>query len=96
MKINNHDALCIDWYRRLISDGTAEDGQRIAVQMYEEVKRLENLLKNKLEELESRCKGDEKETYTTGYHNGHRIGQIELIKQALNIADGCAESEATK
>lgn len=31
--ITNHDARCLDWYRRLIKDGLAEDGQRIAVEM---------------------------------------------------------------
>ena len=36
MELNNHDAHCIDWYRRLVADGTAEDGQRIAVALYDE------------------------------------------------------------
>lgn len=40
LKLNNHDAYCVEWYRRLIADGTAEDGQRIAVQMHDEAMRL--------------------------------------------------------
>lgn len=44
MKINNHDARCIDWYRRLIADGTAEDGQRIAVEMHDKLKAAEEAI----------------------------------------------------
>lgn len=45
-------------------------------------------LENMLNELESECTGDEKETYTTGYRNGHRNGQIELLKYILNVPCG--------
>lgn len=41
MKINNHDAYCIEWYRSLIPDGLAEDGQRIAVEMHDQLRELE-------------------------------------------------------
>jgi hypothetical protein len=44
MKINNHDARCIDWYRRLTADGTAEDGQRIAVDMHDQLAEVEREL----------------------------------------------------
>jgi len=37
--------------------------------------------------------GDTTETYTTGYRNGHRNGQIELLQQILNICDGVSEPE---
>lgn len=35
-KLNNHDEWCIDWYQTLLKDGTAEDGQRIAVLLYDQ------------------------------------------------------------
>lgn len=40
IKLTNHDARCLNWYRRLVADGTAEDGQRIAVMLEDECKRL--------------------------------------------------------
>lgn len=37
--------------------------------------------------------GDATETYTTGYRNGHLNGQIELLQQLLNIADGVQDTD---
>ena len=38
--------------------------------------------------------GDEVETYTTGYRNGHTNGQIELSERILNIDTGlCSEDK---
>lgn len=52
---------------------------------------LKKALENRLNELESvQCK-DETETYTTGYRNGHRNGQIELIRYVLCMPDGVKE-----
>lgn len=36
--------------------------------------------------------GDEAETYTTGYRNGHRNGQAELIAYLLQIDTGTREA----
>jgi len=36
--------------------------------------------------------GDEAETYTTGYRNGHRNGQAELIAYLLQIDTGTSEA----
>ena len=44
---------------------------------------LEEALEARLIELKASCNGDSAETYTTGYRNGHRNGQIELIEWAL-------------
>lgn len=52
MKINNHDAYCIEWYRRLIADGTAEDGQRIAVDMHDQLRELEQQIESEKHERE--------------------------------------------
>lgn len=52
-------------------------------------------LREKYEELiDIRNKGgDATETYTTGYRNGHLNGQIELLQQLLNIADGTQDRD---
>lgn len=48
-----------------------------------EIATLEEALEARLIELEASCNGDSAETYTTGYRNGHRNGQIELIEWVL-------------
>ena len=48
-------------------------------------------LKTILSELESKCFGDGVENYTTGYRNGHRNGQIELLRHILQMPDGASE-----
>lgn len=53
MKINNHDAYCVEWYRRLIADGTAEDGQRIAVDMHDQLRELEQQIESEKHEREN-------------------------------------------
>ena len=51
-------------------------------------------LLSKLEKLQNSV-ADDVETYTTGYRNGHRNGQAELIRYILGIGDGSvSESEA--
>ena len=45
-------------------------------------------LREMLSNLESKCCGDGAETYTTGYRNGHRNGQIELLRYILQVPDG--------
>lgn len=47
-----------------------------------------------LSNLERMCRGgDEGETYTTGYRNGHHNGQIELLRYILQVPDGTSEDE---
>lgn len=48
-------------------------------------------LRTMLSDLESKCCGDGAETYTTGYRNGHRNGQIELLRYILQVPDGTSE-----
>ena len=44
--------------------------------------------------LERMCRGgDEGETYTTGYRNGHHNGQVELLRYILQVPDGTSEDE---
>ena len=51
-------------------------------------------LLSKLEKLQNSA-GDAAETYTTGYRNGHRNGQAELIRYIFGIGDGSvSEAEA--
>lgn len=50
-------------------------------------------LREMLSNLESKCCGDGAETYTTGYRNGHRNGQIELLRYILQVPDGTSEEE---
>ena len=50
-------------------------------------------LREMLFNLESKCCGDGAETYTTGYRNGHRNGQIELLRYILQVPDGTSEEE---
>lgn len=48
-------------------------------------------LKAMLSALESKCFGDGVENYTTGYRNGHRNGQIELLRYILRVPEGTSE-----
>ena len=49
-------------------------------------------LREMLSNLERMCRGgDEGETYTTGYRNGHHNGQIELLRYILQVPDGTSE-----
>ena len=48
-------------------------------------------LRAMLSNLENKCCGDGTETYTTGYRNGHRNGQIELLRYILQVPDGTSE-----
>lgn len=50
-------------------------------------------LREMLSNLESKCCGDGAETYTTGYRNGHRNGQIELLRYIFQVPDGTSEEE---
>lgn len=51
-------------------------------------------LREMLSNLEKMCRGgDEGETYTTGYRNGHHNGQIELLRYILQVPDGTSEDE---
>ena len=51
-------------------------------------------LREMLSNLERMCRGgDEGETYTTGYRNGHHNGQIELLRYILQVPDGTSEGE---
>jgi len=50
-------------------------------------------LREMLSNLESKCCGDGAETYTTGYRNGHRNGQIELLRYILQVPDGTSVAE---
>ena len=50
-------------------------------------------LRAMLSNLENKCCGDGTETYTTGYRNGHRNGQIELLRYILQVPDGTSEDE---
>ena len=50
-------------------------------------------IREMLSNLESKCCGDGAETYTTGYRNGHRNGQIELLRYILQVPDGTSEDE---
>lgn len=51
-------------------------------------------LLSKLEKLQNSA-AEDVETYTTGYRNGHRNGQAELIRYIFGIGDGSAlEAEA--
>ena len=49
-------------------------------------------LRDMLSSLERKCcGGDEGETYTTGYRNGHYNGQVELLRHILQVPDGTSE-----
>ena len=49
-------------------------------------------LREMLSNLEMMCRGgDEGETYTTGYCNGHHNGQVELLRYILQIPDGTSD-----
>lgn len=49
-------------------------------------------LRQQFTTLSSVCYGDDTETYTTGYRNGHRNGRIELLQYILGISDGACEA----
>jgi len=49
-------------------------------------------LMEKYRELTESEGADEAETYTTGYRNGHRNGQTELLAYLLQIDTGCREA----
>jgi hypothetical protein len=54
-------------------------------------------LREMLSDLERMCRGgDEGETYTTGYRNGHHNGQIELLRYILQVPDGTSEDGANE
>lgn len=53
-------------------------------------------LQQMLSVLASTSYGDEKETYTTGYRNGHRNGQIEILRHLLGVYEGCSIAKETK
>lgn len=49
-------------------------------------------LRQQFTTLSSVCYGDDTETYTTGYRNGHRNGRVELLQYILGISDGVREA----
>ena len=49
-------------------------------------------LRQQFTTLSSVCDGDDTETYTTGYRNGHRNGRVELLQYILGIPDGAREA----
>ena len=48
-------------------------------------------LQQMLSVLDSTHYGDDAETYTTGYRNGHRNGRIEILRHVLGIHEGTSE-----
>ena len=52
-------------------------------------------LRQQFTNLSSVCYGDDTETYTTGYRNGHRNGRVELLQYILGISDGAREAAET-
>lgn len=51
-------------------------------------------LSGELASLVDMAFGDGKETYTTGYRNGHKNGVIETLRRVLGIPDGtCQDAE---
>lgn len=52
---------------------------------------LKKTLEDRLKELRAVCGADSAETYTTGYRNGHRNGQIELIEWILEKPSGAVQ-----
>ena len=48
-------------------------------------------LQQMLSVLDSTRYGDDAETYTTGYRNGHRNGRIEILRHVLGIHEGTSE-----
>lgn len=48
-------------------------------------------LQQMLSVLDSTHYGDDTETYTTGYRNGHRNGRIEILRHVLGIHEGTSE-----
>lgn len=49
-------------------------------------------LRQQFTNLSSVYYGDDTETYTTGYRNGHRNGRVELLQYILGISDGAREA----
>lgn len=49
-------------------------------------------LRQQFTTLSSVCYGEDIETYTTGYRNGHRNGRVELLQYILGISDGAREA----
>ena len=63
----------------------------LMVSMHDEIDRLtarDAWLRNEYAKITNRTCFDEKETYTTGYRNGHDNGRVELIRFLLGIPDG--------
>ena len=55
----------------------------MAITALQEQTKLEKALEDRFKELKSSCVADDTETYTTGYRNGHKNGQLELIEWVL-------------
>ena len=49
------------------------------------LKEAKREMTQQLNDLASRVDGDEAETYTSGYHRGHKIGQVELLQYLLKV-----------
>ena len=93
-KGNDFDCACLSWaivlndLPALLAEVEQEERDKAAqymeiVRLREQIATLEEALEARLIELKASCNGDSAETYTTGYRNGHRNGQIELIEWAL-------------
>ncbi len=92
IELNNYDMRSVDWYRLLVKEGTAEDGQRIAVLVYEQNKQLKAENEQLKAQLDKAVE-DMTEIATSGYGTAIRARYcINKSKRCTNSYNLCHES----